>query len=67
MSGWVRITVTDLETGEEEAVEIRDDYLLVCVGDCYVSHTNVHANGTHILTIKESKGEKREVQPEVSR
>jgi hypothetical protein len=57
--GWTRITVLDLETGEGEAVEIRDDYVLVCVGKCELTHTTVHANGTHILTVKGSKGEKR--------
>lgn len=59
--GWTRITVEDLETGEKEAVEIENDYVLVAVGDCFVSHTQVHAGGTHILTVKNSHGRKREV------
>jgi hypothetical protein len=61
--GWTRITVLDLETGEEVAVEIRDDYVLVCVGECYLEHTSVHATGTHVLTVKGSKGEKRAPAP----
>lgn len=57
---WVRVTVKDLETGEEETVEIKDDYILVAVGECYLNHSQVYATGTHILTVKNSNGEKRE-------
>ena len=59
--GWVRVTVEDLTTGEKDAVEVRNDYVLIAVGDCYLEHTNVYSTGTHILTIKGSKGQKREV------
>ena len=59
---WVRVTVKDLATGEEEVVEIMDDYVLIAVGECRLEHTNLYANGTHILTIKGSKGKKRNVE-----
>lgn len=52
MSAQIRVTVRDLETGEEESCEVADDYVLVCAGSAYVYHTNAHANGTHVITIK---------------
>ncbi len=58
---WVRITVKDLETGEEEAIEVENDYVLTCVGSCYLHSSNVFSNGTHVLTVKGSKGLKRQV------
>lgn len=49
----IKVTVTDPDTGEllgEQTVE--NDYLVVCAGNTYIAHTNAHANGTHVLTIK---------------
>jgi len=54
----IRVTVTDLETGEQESKEIENDYILICAGDRYLFHTNAHANGTHVLTIKVDKESK---------
>ena len=60
--GWTRITIKDMETGEEECVEIKDDYALITDGKCELTHTQLYpTKGTHILTIKGSNGEKRVV------
>jgi hypothetical protein len=48
----IRVTVTDLATGESESVEIEDDYVLTVAGSAYLAHTNAFANGTHVLTVK---------------
>jgi hypothetical protein len=49
----VRVTVIDEQTGEEETVVVPDgEYLLTVVDPCHLAHTQVHANGTHVLTIK---------------
>ena len=55
MSKGVKVTVEDLETGEIQSLEIMDDYIIVVAGECYVSGTQVYANGTHQLTIKGRK------------
>lgn len=49
----VKVTITDPVSGEllEEKL-LENDYVLVCAGTRYLAHTNVHANGTHVLTIK---------------
>jgi hypothetical protein len=60
----VKVTVEDLETGEKESTEIMDDYILVCVGTCYVAHTQAYpTKGTHVITIKGRKQGGR-LQPE---
>lgn len=50
-----RVTVTDLETGETETIEIRDDdYFLLTTGRCYVSFREERERGqTHILLIED--------------
>jgi hypothetical protein len=48
----VRVTVTDLDTGDSEAEVIADDYFMTCAGSCYVDHVQVYANGTHVITVK---------------
>lgn len=49
----VKVTITDPETGEQLADQvIENDYVIITAGDRYVAHTNAHANGTHVLTIK---------------
>jgi len=48
----IKVTATDLETGDEQSVVIWDDYNIVCAGSCYVAHVQASANGTHVLTIK---------------
>lgn len=52
----IRVTVEDLQTGETESTVIRDDYVCVCAGTCYVEHTNVYGTGTHVLTVKGRRG-----------
>lgn len=49
----VKVTVTDPDSGEvlEERV-VEDDYVVITAGNRYVAHTQAHANGTHVLTIK---------------
>lgn len=49
----IKVTISDPNTGEvlgEQTIE--NDYLVICAGDRYLAHTNAHANGTHVLTIK---------------
>ncbi len=50
-----RVTAEDVETGETETAEITDNYVLIREGSAYVANTVVHANGTHILTVKGCK------------
>jgi hypothetical protein len=51
----IKVTVTDLGTGDTEEEVISDDYVITCAGDCYVDHVQMYANGTHVLTIKGRK------------
>jgi hypothetical protein len=52
MSG-IRVTVTDLDSGESESQEIEDNYLIITAGRCYVAHEQRYpGKGTTILTIK---------------
>jgi hypothetical protein len=50
----LRVTVRDLETGEEETKEIpAGEYLLTVAEPCYLSHVQTYPMaGTHVLTIK---------------
>jgi hypothetical protein len=48
-----RITVEDLETGEKQAMELASgDYILIPFAPCYLETTQTHANGTHVITVK---------------
>lgn len=52
----VKVTVSDPDTGEMlEEIVLTNDYTVVCAGSCEVTYTQVHANGTHMLTIKGRK------------
>ena len=51
----IRVTAEDLETGDKRSVEVMDDYVILAAGSCYVAHTQAHANGTHVVTIKGRK------------
>jgi hypothetical protein len=53
-----KVTSVDLDSGEEEVATIKDDFVIVCDGDCRVSHMTIHRNGTVQITIKRP-GEKR--------
>lgn len=53
MSDPIKVTVTDPATGEVLRERLLDnDYLVLCAGTRYLAHTSVHANGTHVITIK---------------
>lgn len=55
--GDIRVTVEDLITGETQSREIRDDYVLVVAGQCYVDKTMTYpGTGTHVVTIKGRQG-----------
>lgn len=50
----LRVTVTDVATGESETAEVpAGDYLLLTTAPCYVASTQAYPlKGTHVLTIK---------------
>ena len=53
MASGIRVTVTDLETGESETAEVTDDYIIVTAGRCYVAGAQHYpGKGTTVLTIK---------------
>lgn len=55
MSDPIKVTVSDPDTGEVLGEQVVDnDYVLICAGNRYVSNTDAHANGTHVVTIKRS-------------
>jgi hypothetical protein len=50
----IRVTVTDIASGESETREVADgDYLCIAVDPCYLAHQQVYpTKGTHVLTIR---------------
>lgn len=49
----IKVTVTDLGTGDTDEAVIEDNYVLVCAGSCYREHVQADlANGTHVITVK---------------
>lgn len=57
MADRLRVTVSDAETGEKlDEKVIVNDYVLVCAGTAVLAHTQTHANGTHVLTVKGRRG-----------
>jgi hypothetical protein len=50
----LRVTVTDVETGDTDTAEVPEgDYLLICHEPCHLTYTSVYpTTGTHVLTIK---------------
>ena len=49
----VKVTVSDPQTGEVLGEQVcEDDYVLVVAGTCYRDGVQVHANGTHVITVK---------------
>lgn len=55
----VRVTVTDLATGETETHELWNDYVLVAAGSCELTNTQLYpTSGTHVLTVKGVNGRK---------
>jgi hypothetical protein len=51
----IKVTVTDLDSGDSEEHAIADDYILTVAGSCYVDHIQAYANGTHVITVKGRK------------
>lgn len=50
----LRITVEDLETGEQQTQELpAGEYFILTTSPCYVAHTNSYPQrGTHVVTVK---------------
>lgn len=49
----IRVTVTDLESGDTETKEISNDVLVITEGTCEVTNVqNYPAKGTQVWTIK---------------
>lgn len=50
----LRITVEDLETGDQETREMpKGEYFILTTSPCYVAHTNSFpTKGTHVITVK---------------
>lgn len=49
----IRVTVTDLATGETETHELWNDYVLITAGSCELANVQSYpGTGTHMLTIK---------------
>lgn len=49
----IRVTATDLETGEESTAEIMDNYVIITAGTCHVAHEQWSDGGRTVqLTIK---------------
>lgn len=55
-SGYIRVTATDLASGDSDTKDLRDDYCLVTAGRCEMTYVNVttckDGSETHVLTIK---------------
>jgi hypothetical protein len=50
----LKITVTDIETGETEESTVADgDYVIVCAAPCHLGDIQAYpTKGTHVLTVK---------------
>lgn len=49
----IRITATDLDTGESSTLELgMDDFCLIPTGKCVLASQQLYANGTVVLTLK---------------
>ena len=52
----IRITISDPDTGEVfETKDLTDDYLIICEGTAEETSIQAHANGTHVITVKNPK------------
>lgn len=55
MSDPIKVTVSDPATGEVLGEHVVDnDYLLICAGRTYQHAVTRHANGTHVITVKDA-------------
>lgn len=49
----IRVTVLDHESGDIQIAEVpAGEYLLLTTTPCWLAHTQMHSNGTHVLTVK---------------
>jgi hypothetical protein len=48
----IEVTARDTASGESGTQTIADDYCLITAGTCEVTNVQIHANGTHVVTIK---------------
>ena len=51
----IKVTATDIDTGDSEEATISNDYVVTCAGSAYVHHVQAYANGTHVITVKGRK------------
>lgn len=47
-----KVTARSLDDGSEESRVIKDDFIVICDGDAYISHIQASANGTQVVTVK---------------
>lgn len=54
MTAVLRVTVEDVETGEQQTTELpAGEYLVIATDPCHVASTQAYpTSGTHVLTIK---------------
>jgi hypothetical protein len=51
-----RVTCEDLATGQTQTMDVvAGDYMLIPFAPCHLHHTQRHANGTAILTLKDHR------------
>lgn len=49
----IRVTITDLATGDSQSADIMDDYVLITAGTARQTAVQVYPkSGTHVLTVK---------------
>ena len=52
----IRVTCTDIDTGDTETRVIEDDYVVICDGNKYVGGVSAYPKaGTVVVTIKTRK------------
>jgi hypothetical protein len=57
----IKVTVSDPDTGAVLGEQVvANDYVLICAGDRYLAHTQAHADGTHVLTVKRAGADEKE-------
>lgn len=49
----IKLTIEDTDAGTVEHLVVEpNDYQIITAGSCYLAHSQVFRNGTHVLTIK---------------
>lgn len=49
------LVTADDGLGDPETVRVKDDFVILCDGDCYLDGVIAHSNGTVQLTVKKGK------------